>query len=71
VDGLAQQYGDRIDFILLDIDQPETLPARQRFNLVQRSQYALIDTQGSVVQRWFGPLNQAEVETFLRDYLGQ
>lgn len=69
MDRLAQQYGDQVDFIKLDIDKAETLAVRQQFNLVQRSQYALIDAQGTVVQRWFGFLDEAEVTAFLDEYL--
>ncbi|MBI5667546.1 MAG: hypothetical protein HZC41_06020 [Chloroflexi bacterium] len=69
MDGLAQQFGDRVDFIKLDIDKPETLGIRQQFNLVQRSQYALVDAQGNIVQRWFGFLDEAEVQQYLNDYL--
>lgn len=69
MNGLAQQYGDRIDFIDMDIDKPETDAPRQRFNMVQRSQYALIDPQGNIVQRWFGPLDAAQVAAYLDQYL--
>ncbi|NWG17172.1 MAG: hypothetical protein HXY41_11090 [Chloroflexi bacterium] len=58
-----------MDFIKLDIDKAETLPARQQFNLVQRSQYALVDAEGNVIQRWFGFLDEAEVTRFLNEYL--
>jgi hypothetical protein len=71
VDGLAEQFGERVDFIKLDIDKSETLPARQRFNMVQRSQYALVDAEGNIIQRWFGFLDQDEVERFLSDYLAK
>lgn len=69
MNGLAQRYGDRIDFIDMDIDKPETQPARQRFNMLQRSQYALIDPQGNVIQRWFGLLDEAQVAAYLDQYL--
>lgn len=71
MDGLAQQFGTQIDFIKLDIDKTETLPIRQQFNLVQRSQYALVDAQGNVIQRWFGFLDEAVVQQYLGDYLAQ
>lgn len=71
MDGLAQQFGTQIDFIKLDIDKTETLPLRQQFNLVQRSQYALVDAQGNVIQRWFGFLDEAVVQQYLGDYLAQ
>jgi thiol-disulfide isomerase/thioredoxin len=69
VNALHDEYADRIDFINLNIDVPETLTARERFNIVQRSQYLLTDPQGNEVQRWYGPLNQETVEQVLDDYL--
>jgi hypothetical protein len=69
VNGLQAEFGDRIDFIGLNIDLPETLPIRQQFDIVQRSQYVLIDAQGNVLQRWFGFLDQEQVAEYLRGYL--
>lgn len=71
MDGLAQQFGTQMDFIKLDIDKTETLGIRQQFNLVQRSQYVLIDAQGNIIQRWFGFLDEAEVQQSINDYLAQ
>jgi hypothetical protein len=39
--------------------------------MVQRSQYALVDAEGNIIQRWFGFLDQDEVERFLSDYLAK
>lgn len=58
-----------MDFIDLNIDVPETLAARERFNIVQRSQYLIADPQGNVVQLWYGVLNQEAVEEFISGYL--
>ena len=60
-----------MDFIKLDIDKDETLPVRQQFSLIQRSQYALVDANGNVIQRWFGFLDEAEIEQVLNEYLSQ
>jgi thiol:disulfide interchange protein len=69
VNELQAAFGDQIDFMNLNIDVPETLDLRTRFDLVDRSRYILIDAEGNVVQRWFGLLDQATVETYIRDYL--
>jgi thiol:disulfide interchange protein len=69
VNELQADFSDQIDFVNLNIDVPETLDLRTRFDLVDRSRYIFIDTQGNVVQRWFGLLDQATVESYLRDYL--
>jgi hypothetical protein len=70
VNGLQAQFGDRIDFVVLDIDDNSTLPLRQKFDLVQRSRYALVGPDGeTVVQRWFGLLNEGQMAEYLRNYL--
>lgn len=68
---LTAEFGDRVDFIHLNIDVDNTRPVRERFGIVQRSNYVLIDAAGQEVQRWFGPLDEATVAQFLRDYLSQ
>lgn len=60
-----------MDFIKLDIDKDETLPVRQQFSLIQRSQYALVDANGNVIQRWFGFLDEGEVERAIKEFLSQ
>lgn len=70
IDGLKAEFGDRVDFVALSIDDNSTLPLRQKFDLVQRSRYALVAPDGeTVVQRWFGLLSEAQVADYLKDYL--
>jgi hypothetical protein len=70
VNGLKAQFGDRVDFIALNVDVMETMLIRERFNLVQRSQYALIDPVGTILQQWYGFLDEASVAQSISDYLG-
>jgi len=69
VDGLREQFGGQMEFVRLNIDDPETLAERQAFDIVQRTRYALVDREGNVVQRWFGALNPTEMEQILEDFL--
>lgn len=68
--GLEDRYGDQVDFIYLNIDRAETRPARERFGIVQRSQYVLIDAQGNILFKWFGFIDEAEVEAALQSVVG-
>lgn len=68
--GLQETFGDRIDFINLNVDLAVTQPARERFGLNDRSQYILVDPQGNIIERWIGSLSQETVEQALRAYLG-
>lgn len=67
--GLENTFKGQVDFIHLNIDFQETLPARERFGIVQRSQYVLADAAGNVLQRWIGFLDEGTVTTYIREYL--
>lgn len=69
MNGLQAQFGEEIEFIVLNIDDPATLPLRQQYNMVQRTNYVLVNARGEVVQRWFGALNEDEVARALREFL--
>jgi thiol:disulfide interchange protein len=69
INDLITKFSDKVDFVHLNIDVPETLTERTRFDIIERSQYIFIDAQGNVVQKWFGILDQATVETYIQDYL--
>jgi hypothetical protein len=71
VHGLEDRYRSQIDFIYLNIDNRDTLPVRERFGIVQRSHYVLIDAQGNIVRRWIGFLNAAEVEAAIFELLAR
>jgi hypothetical protein len=67
--GLEQDYGDRIVFIQLDVDDQRTMPLRQAYALTQRSRYTLISPTGEVEQTWFGHLPDPRINRELGDYL--
>lgn len=67
--GLQNQFGDHIDFIYLNIDLPATLPLRERFNIVQRTSYVLIDSAGNILQRWYGPLDETVMAEYLTSFV--
>jgi hypothetical protein len=66
---LQDQFADQLDFVALNIDDPSTMGARERFDIVQRSQYVLTDASGNVITRWFGPLDETSVADALRGHL--
>ncbi len=59
---LEAQFGDEIQFVHLNVDDPASRPLRDQFNVTHRSQYALVDANGEIVQRWFGPLGSSSIE---------
>ncbi len=71
MNGIKEQFGDKIDLIALNIEVPETQSIRDRFGFTDRSQYAFIDPTGNVIQRWYGYLDQTEVAQVIQDYLAK
>lgn len=66
---LKAQFKGQVDFFDLDVDKAETAAVRERFGLLRRSQYALIDREGNVVLSWAGPLRQEAVAADIATYL--
>jgi hypothetical protein len=56
VHGLEQQWGDRINFVYLDIDDPDTTPFKRDFGYRYQPHFLLLDGQGQIVDQWVGPV---------------
>lgn len=59
--GLEALYRDRIDFIHIEWDDPDSQVVLQYFGIFNRSTYLLLDPLGQVLFRWAGPLSEASV----------
>ena len=69
MNGLEAKYGDQIEFIYLNVDDPGTLPMRQQYDVVARSQYVLVDANGEIVQKWFGYINEETISQVIDEHL--
>jgi hypothetical protein len=58
VHGLEQQWGDRIQFVYLDIDDPDTASFKRDFGYRYQPHFFLLDGQGNVVEQWIGPVSE-------------
>lgn len=67
--GLYEQFGDRVDFVLLDTTLEETREARYRFEMFRRSTYVLIDAEGNRLGMWIGPLDADAMAAEIKDLL--
>lgn len=61
--GLEETFEGRVEFILLDYDDPSFNEQRQTLGITDRSQYVLTDSEGTVIQRWYGVLDEGTVES--------
>ncbi|MEM7333749.1 MAG: hypothetical protein AAF490_16800 [Chloroflexota bacterium] len=69
MNGLEAAFSDRVDFFVLDVDNPETQAYMEQFAIRGRSTYVLIDAEGNELGRWFGPLNEAGVTAQIENWL--
>lgn len=60
--GLDAEYGDRIQFTYLDIDDPNTDDLQVALGFRVQPQLFLLDGEGQVLQQWFGFVDR---ETFV------
>jgi len=66
---LNQQFRDRVDFIYLNVDGEGVLDAAAPYTITGVTQYVLIDSEGKIIQKWFGTLREDEVSDSIASYL--
>lgn len=69
VNGLQETFSDRIDFVLLDLDDSSQDGIRGELGITAQAQYVLVGADGAIVQKWFGILDQAKVTAELETLL--
>jgi hypothetical protein len=62
VHGLEQEWGDRINFAFLDIEDPRTEAFQRQLGFRLQPQFFLIDGGGTIVARWFGVVEAQDFE---------
>ena len=66
VHGLEQMYGDQIDFVYLDIDDPRNDELKRQFGHRTQPLFFLLDGSGEIRQQWVGMVSAEELETALQ-----
>jgi hypothetical protein len=69
VNRLEDAFGERVDFFHLNIDTPDELDMAHQYEMWRRSQYTLIDADGTIVKSWFGYLNEDRMTAELEEAL--
>ena len=54
VDELEVKYGNEIDFVYLNIDDPSTRDAQEQYNFRYQPHFVLLNADGEVVEQWVG-----------------
>ncbi|MFQ5399123.1 MAG: TlpA family protein disulfide reductase [Anaerolineae bacterium] len=51
---LEQTYGDKIEFVYLNIDDPSTAAMKQKLGYRYQPHTFLLDANGEIVEQWLG-----------------
>lgn len=70
VHGLEAQYGNEIEFVYLNIDEPATLPAKQALSFRFQPHFVLLDADGQVIEEWLGYVEAGEFEQAFQQLIG-
>lgn len=62
VHGLENEYEGRIEFVYLNIDDPETTAAKEKYGYRVQPHFFLVDGDGEVVEEWLGQVSR---DTFI------
>jgi hypothetical protein len=54
VHGLEAEYGDRINFVYLDVDDPANKALLQTLGRRSQPEFYLLDGEGTVLAQWYG-----------------
>ncbi len=60
VHGLEARFSDRVGFVYLDVDDPNTAGLKEALGYRYVPHFFLVDGDGVVVQQWLGPVTAAE-----------
>lgn len=63
--GLEAKYGNCIDFVYLDMDDPDTADARTQFGFIAQPLLIVIDANGQERWRKFGAVSRETLENEL------
>ena len=65
--GLENTWGDQINFVYLDIDDPRTDPFKRQLGYRVQPHMFLLDGDGNVVQQWLGHVDAVTLEAAFQD----
>jgi len=54
VNGLEDEYGNEIEFVKINIDDPNSAAAKQEYGFRYQPYFVLVDAEGEVLESWPG-----------------
>ena len=68
--GLEAKYAGKIDFVYLDIDDPNTTPFKSQLGYRYQPHMYLLDGAGNVLMEWVGYTTEGELDAVLHSVAG-
>ena len=69
VHGLEAEYFNSINFVYLDIDNPETADLLSFLGYRYQPHFFLVDGDGVVLQQWLGPVTAEDFRSALDNHV--
>ena len=66
---LEEQYGNNIEFVYVNIDNPESQTLKEQYGFRVQPHFVLVGGDGQVIGEWFGVNEGATFETAFTDVL--
>jgi glutathione peroxidase-family protein len=66
VHGLEADYGDQMNFVYLDIDDPANDPFKEALHYRVQPHIFLIDEKGNVIQQWLGYVKEQDLRAAIQ-----
>lgn len=63
--GLEQRWSGAVDFVYLDIDDPNTDAFKRQLGFGYQPHFFLLDGEGDVVEQWVGAVSREELDSAL------
>jgi hypothetical protein len=70
VHGLELQWGSKIGFVYLDIDDPQTAPFKRALGYQYQPHIFLLDGEGTVLRQWIGFVRESDLQEALQAVSG-
>jgi thioredoxin-like negative regulator of GroEL len=69
VHGLEQEFGDRVDFVTVDVDDPASEEMKRKLGYRFQPHFFLLNAEGEVVADWLGMVPEAVLRGALESVL--
>jgi thioredoxin 1 len=69
INSIAANYGDRMNFMFLDIDDPATKKFQEALGYRTQPHFFLLDQKGNVIKQWQGNVDVADIHLAIENAL--